>query len=298
LFWIVGLSLGLTALLTARPVIEAGLRRVDRTWKRALAGPPVPASTTSQMVGPGLPRRALLLHDGVAVSERPGGGQTVETLGRRMWVDVYDTWPVGGRKPATHVRIGNRRPFGWVPVADLLAWDTRLVVTPRAATIDLADSPGGAARAVPVAAGMPLPVVGWKDDAIQVAVWSPDAPWERIETRGWVRTEGPSWERGVLLSRQEVVGLLRHGLAGNPGTKSGRELRARAVTGRVLDRDAMPASQVDAIAGLLPAWVWSDRSGNPPSASRLDTLTRLNEAWKPQIGWSGLEFQAVPVSEL
>jgi hypothetical protein len=284
--------------LTARPAIEAGIRRAERGLKRAVEGPPVPASSTPQLAGPGLVRKALLLRDGTEVTDRPGG-RTVETLGRRMWVDVYDTWPVGDRKPATHVRIGNRRPFGWVPAGDLLAWDTRLVLTPSTPTIDLADQPGGTSRQIAVTPGVPLPVIGWEKGWILLAVWSTDLPWERVEARAWVRDEAPGLEPGVLLSRQEILSLLARLLSRGSGSDpTAAELRLRAISGRVLDREPIPAEQARALADLLPAWTARAAAPVRSGPSLLDSLTRLNETWQAQAHWSGMEFRAIPIHDL
>src|SRR2546423_963051 len=64
-------------------------------FTRAVEGPPIPSSTRPQVVAGPIVRRALLLHDDVAVSGRPGGPPT-ETIRLRMFVDVYDVWPLQG----------------------------------------------------------------------------------------------------------------------------------------------------------------------------------------------------------
>ena len=51
-----------------------------------------------------------------------------------MFVDVYDTWPSPG--PVTHLRVGNRKPIGWIKASDALAWDTRLVVRVAGGPVD------------------------------------------------------------------------------------------------------------------------------------------------------------------
>src|SRR5690242_6690914 len=74
---------------------------------RAVEGPPLPHSDRPQIVAGPIVRRALLLHDDVPVSDRPGGPAS-QTIRHRMIVDIYDVWPLTGQ--ATHYRVGTRRP--------------------------------------------------------------------------------------------------------------------------------------------------------------------------------------------
>src|SRR6516165_9330253 len=62
---------------------------------RAVEGPPPPHSDHPQVVAGPIIRRALLLHDDVPVADWPGGPKS-EAIRYRMFVDVYDVWPVAG----------------------------------------------------------------------------------------------------------------------------------------------------------------------------------------------------------
>src|SRR5262245_31594776 len=77
---------------------------------RAVEGPPVPHSDRPQVVAGPIFRKGLLLHDDVAVASRPGGPPVeLDTIRHRMFVDIYDAWPLTGA--ATDYRVGNRRPI-------------------------------------------------------------------------------------------------------------------------------------------------------------------------------------------
>src|SRR3954453_1465283 len=68
-----------------RPLRAAWAARLQR----AREGPPVPSSRDPQVVSGPIVRKALLLHDDVTASVRPGGPPE-ETIRLRMFVDVYD----------------------------------------------------------------------------------------------------------------------------------------------------------------------------------------------------------------
>src|SRR5262249_41639338 len=130
-------------------------------------GPPVPSSNEPQVVAGPIVRKALLLHDDVAVAAKPGGPAS-DAIRWRMFVDVYDVWPLKGEPE--WFRVGNRRPVGWVKRSDLLPWNTRLVVR---ASIPAAGAAPGNSTAVRHA----LPVVGSTAGSIDVATWDADPPW-------------------------------------------------------------------------------------------------------------------------
>ena len=169
LFWIIG---GLALWLghaVARPWLDRVGSELATRWTRVVEGPPVPSSSEPEVVAGAILRTALLLEEDVAATDRPGG-RTVEVVGARLLARVYDVWPTA--QGPTHYRIGNdERAFGWVPAEVVLPWDTRLVVKPLGERLLLAESPGGEGRAEAVGVGTPLPVLGWKGDAIEVATW-------------------------------------------------------------------------------------------------------------------------------
>lgn len=255
--------------------------------RRALEGPPVPSSDRPQVVAGPITRRALLLHDRTPAAGRPGG-PAVETIDRRMFVDIYDTWPMPG--PATHFRVGNRRPIGWVPSADLLAWDTRLVVRAPGGRLDVANSPGGPTSTVEVGP-VPLPVLAWRDGWAEVAVWGRAGPWSAVSGRAWVGADSlPPGSWGVWISQVELPILLRLALEGEPG-----EVRLRAVSGRLTDNRAWTAADLDAARRVLPPAVLAPEVAPGTAAGR---LAEANSRPTADASWAGLTFRFLPLGDL
>lgn len=253
----------------------------------ALEGPPVPSSDRPRVLAGSINRRALLLHDETSATGRPGGS-VVETIDRRMFFDVYDTWPEPG--PATHVRVGNRRPIGWVQASDVLPWDTRLVVRSRAGRLAMADTPGGPATSVDLGT-MALPVLGWTDRAVEVAAWDPGHPWSRVVRRGWVGLDDlPPDFWGVWISQVELPVLLRLTLEGDPSV-----VRLRAILGRLTDSKPMTRAEIESARPALPAVVFARASDPRRSAAR---LAEANAHFEGEAGWSGLSFRFLLLGDL
>ena len=270
-----------------RPIRSALSARLAR----AVEGPPFPHSDRPQVVAGPILRKALLLHDDVPASGRPGG-PTVETIRRRMFVEIYDVWPLTGEP--THERVGNRRPIGWVGVADLLPWDTRLVVRGHEGTLPLADAPDRAALTSTPVGRSSLPVLAWTADAIRVAVWAPDHPWSEIDRCAWVSlTALPAGNWGVWLSREELLALLRRSLA---ASEPPQRLRLRAILGRLLDDRPLTESDLAAARAALPAPALSIAARSPGEAC--ERLARANEEWSAEATWGGLSFQFLPLEAL
>jgi hypothetical protein len=215
-------------------------------------------------------RRALLLHDDTPVSPRPGASPT-DRIARRSWVDVYDVWPLDG--PPTHLRVGNRRPLGWVAVADALPWDTRLVVKSD---------------------DVPVPVVGWREGAVEVAVWDRERPWSSVARRDTLRlTDLPPGSLGVLVAREELPALLSLGLATSDDSARDR-VRLRAVLGRLLEPASWTAAEVAQVRAALPAAVFERRvAGNPA-----ERIAAANADTKADAEWGGHPFRFVPLEDL
>src|SRR3954447_13677273 len=74
-----------------RPLRSAVAARLTRAGE----GPPIPHSDSPQVAARPITRTALLLHDDAPVADRPGG-RAAETIRHRMFVDVYDAWPLQG----------------------------------------------------------------------------------------------------------------------------------------------------------------------------------------------------------
>jgi hypothetical protein len=255
---------------------------------RAVEGPPIPHSDRPQIVAGPIIRRALLLHDDVPVFERPGGPAS-ESIRHRMFVDVYDVWPLQGLPE--HYRVGNRRPIGWVRGGDLLSWDTRLVIRGVGPALPPAAVPDHSPPPIPL--DMSLPVLEWHGDVATVAVWDPDRPWSEVGRKEWLETPAvprPSW--GVWLAREELLVLLRRTLA----TESPRRLHLRALLGRLLDDRPLTDADLEAARSALPAPAFAIGAGSLDDAR--DRLARINEQWSPEASWGGLSFQFIPLEAL
>ena len=248
---------------------------------RAVNGPPVPRSNRPQVVAGPILRRGLLLRDGVLLADRPRG-PTTGTIDRRMFVDIYDEWP--DAKAPTFLRVGNRQPLGWIAAADLLPWNTRLVVRPPAGRLAL----NGAELATGPAA---CPVLNWRGDAVEVATWAADHPWEAVGGQGWVRLgELPAEAWGVWTSQVELPNLLRLAIDGDPDV-----VRLVAVLGRVTSTEALAASDVAAARPALPAVVFDPATRRPGATDR---LAEANAQPRADARWSGLSFRFLPLTDL
>lgn len=272
LLWLAGILAAIGLFEVARPALSGLKNRLQSRVVRAIEGPPVPASAQPQVIAGALTRQGLLLESGVTPTDRPGG-KPLETISQRLFVDIYDVWPPG--RP-THVRIGTRQPLGWIPREALLPWDTRLVVLRR-----------GQKEVVP------MPVLGWDGDRVEVAVWAPGAPWGRVDHREWLEPDAVA-ERGVMLSRVELAALIDR-LLGDPKDESRNDLRVRLVLGRLLDPAVLRAEAVAAARKALPDWV---EPGPGSTGDALGRLTQLNEHWRADASWGGLEFRLVGLDDL
>jgi hypothetical protein len=257
--------------------------------EESLKGPPVPNSRSPQVVAGPMTRRALLLSDQTEATSRPNDS-TTETIDRRMFVDVYDTWPPTGA--VSHVRVGNRnKAIGWVKAGDLLEWDTRLVVRAPAGRLGLSDSSDGPTHPVEVG-NLAVPVLNWTDRAVEVAVWDPARPWSSVARRGWARLDQlPSESWGVWISQVELPSLLS---LANRG-ESPLLTRLRAVLGRLADNRAWTSADLDAVRPALPALVFARPADPQGSAGR---LAEANARPVSDAGWSGLSFRFLPLGDL
>jgi len=263
---------------------------VSNRVRRAVEGPPVPSSTRPMVVAGPISRRALLLGEETVATDRPGGA-TAGTIDRRMFVDVYDTWPSPG--PATHIRVGNRRAIGWIKASDALGWDTRLVVRAVGGSLRLSDSPGGAGGK-PVEVGrLPLPVLAWDPGgAVEVAVWDSARPWAVVARKGWTRASDlPPGSWGVWISQVELPILLRRSIDGaDPGL-----VRLAAVLGRLADNRPLTRADLDAARPALPPVVFDGGAASGQVAGR---LAEANARTSSDAGWSGLSFRFLPLGDL
>ena len=207
-------SLALAALLTA--LVWQGSAWIGRIWRKAIVearrevlGQEYPASDRPMAVNEVLPKKVLLLRAPLEAMKKPGGA-IAETIHRRSIAHVYDVWPQTG--PPTHYRIGTfERAIGWVGADVVLPWDLRLVVRPLEKSLSMRDSPTSPPQQVALAiAEVPLPIIAWNAEAVEVAIWERDRPWVKVERRGWLKIESISpqgW--GVLLTGDELSDALR-----------------------------------------------------------------------------------------
>jgi hypothetical protein len=257
-------------------------------WQRAVEGPPVPASNAPQVVAGAITRRALLLHDDTPFAPRPGASPT-DAIARRMFVDVYDAWPLDG--PPTHFRVGNRRPIGWVAAGDCLEWSTRLVL--RVGRVALADRPVGTVAEIETGES-PLPIHGWEGDAVEVAVWDRDRPWSSVARRGWVDAgRMPAGAMGVLVAREELPALLALAVGADTPVASDRA-RLRAVLGRLVEPLPLADGDVSKTRAALPPRVLM-RTGPPGSSDR---IADANADPRADASWGGHAFRFVPIEDL
>ena len=258
-------------------------------FRRAVEGPPVPASDRPIVVAGSIVRRALLLRDETVATVRPGGAKA-ETIDRRMFVDVYDTWPSPG--PTTHLRVGNRGPIGWIKAAEALAWDTRLVIRPEGGRLTLADAPGGAVGS-PIDVGtVPLPVVGWDPRGwVEVALWDRAHPWSEVGRTGWTKAgelSAGSW--GVWISQVELPILLRRTIHGDPDLT-----RLAAVVGRLAESRPLMRSDLEAVRSRFPPIALAAGADPGQVAGR---LAEANARPSVDAAWSGLSFRFLPLEDL
>lgn len=285
--------------LAAALVVWRG-ERMTRPLRSALAGriarvvdgPPVPSSPEPQVVAGPIVRRALLLHGDVTVSPRPGSAPS-DVIRLRMFVDIYDVWPLRG-EPSWY-RVGNRKAVGWVRSADLLPWNTRLVVHPPEGTI-------ARGRLAPDVKGVALdgrtsyPVVDWKPEGVEIAVWKGSSPWQELTRNFWVENDVLSpaaW--GVWLSREEVLALLLRP-TDTLSTSECQRLRLRAILGRLADHRPVSDQDLAAARRVLPPQAFEAAPPDSPPSS--EALARVNADWTAEASWSNLTFRFVPLSAL
>jgi hypothetical protein len=293
LFWIIGIVLLSAAAWAGRDLLATTRAAVNARWTRVVEGPPVPSSTTPKLIQGVVTRKALLLREGIEATDRPEG-KPVETIRRRMFVDVYDVWPLKGTPE--FLRIGNRRPFGWVKAQEALAWDTRLVLRFADSAQEISKEPGSQSAETIAIGSEPVPVMDWVDHSIRIALWRPDQPWEGVERKGWIdaaRVRPDSW--CVLLSREEVLALIG-GLTNELNDSQRIDLRYRAILGGLGDARTLGVQDCETVRQWLPVAVRDAHAEG--TRDSLERLARINENWKGDASWSGRSFQAVPVDAL
>ncbi|MHC5538442.1 hypothetical protein ACYOEI_09455, partial [Singulisphaera rosea] len=237
-------------------------------------------------------RRALLLREGVPATTRPGG-PTAETLRFRMFVDVYDVWPLDAT-PAFY-RVGNRGPIGWVASADLMPWDTRLVVR-------LPVDGKEASRSVTekehfkTVTSVSAPMLSWDAESVELASWGGSSPWREVSGRKKVRiSDLPAEAWGVWLTREELLVLLRRSIETN-SPQHRQALRLRAILGRLSDESPLTEDDLRTARKALPSRVFVESPGESDSSSQ--RLGELNHSWRTESSWSGLAFAFIPLSTL
>lgn len=251
-----------------RPLRAEARRRIDR----ALNGPPVPASNIAKTRGE-IPRRGLLLRDGVPVFKTPRG-ESLAPIDKRGIVSIYDEWSSKGETaPPEFYRVGTRVPIGWIAASDLLPWDTRLVYRPSGIAV-------------------PRPIVGWNADGIDVVRWADGASWKTPTTPE--RIKPGDGAVGVLVEQVELPTLLSAVVtASDP--KAVARLRLQAVLGEWSGDRSRADEQVAAGLKELPPIVAS-RNAKGSATERIAALN-ANGA-RPDVEWGGRSFRFVPLEAL
>jgi hypothetical protein len=267
LFWLAGALLLLIGWRVAWPLTAELRGAIQRHWTRAVEGPPVPHSDVPQRLSGVMPRRVLLLQEDLPATDRPDG-RVVETIGRRLFAEVYDVWPTSGEP--THYRIGTRNPIGWVPAGAVLPWSTRLVAASD-------DAP-------------PEPVVGHDASGLQVVRWAEGAAWSQPGRRESIPADAPGL--GVLLSRDELAILLRRLIAG----EEAETLRDRAILGQLADRASWSEADLAELRRVLPSVAVARHAASREEAAA--ALARINREAPTAAAWNGLEFRVVPLEDL
>jgi len=270
---------------------------------RLVSGPPVPASSEPKRWAGPIPRKVLLLRENVSATDKPDGSP-VETIRQRIFAEVFDVWPLQGEP--THYRIGNNgRPIGWVSAADVLPWNTRLVLIARSKQpISLPESASELDEPSPTSILItnPTPIIDWTEDAVRLVIWAERAPWQRSARTVWVpRAEIPETAWGVWLSRFELLELLKRW-----GRSDDQETAQALWVGRLVGGSALSETEIEAIQARLPSFAVRSRHVNPvgnqngqrPADPVADRLGRINDQWQADASWSGLEFQAIPLQAL
>lgn len=291
---IVGLGLAALVVWGLRDVARSAWQSVAFGVSRVVEGPPVPESDEPKPFVDGIPRRGLLLREKTPARARPDGA-VVETIERRGFVEIYDEWPLEGEP--THVRVGNNgRAIGWIKAGAILNWPTRLVRKPDE-TVVLANEPTETPQRRLRADGNPLPILEWQEGVIREAVWRESGPWSEVETSGWEPLEQVEQARlGVLLSREELLELMKRLLAGDERADQPLDLRLKAVTGELFSNRPWSKQSRRDLRRVLPGWVYE--APVPDRDEALNSLGRLNDLWRPAASWEGLEFGFVPLTSL
>lgn len=196
-----------------------------------------------------------------------------------MFIDVYDVWPLKGK--TDYFRVGNRQPIGWVKAADLLPWNTRLVVVHTEQS----------------GPGISSPVLSWGDSTVHVAEWPADSAWRDVAPveRSIVLSELTAERWGVWLSREELLELLARVGRLSKG-QSADALRLRAVLGRLVDERSISDADLNVAKRYLPRMVFGGSAASDGTPS--ERLARINENWETEASWGGLHFRPIPLSAL
>ncbi len=263
-------------------------------WNQWWEGPGPPSSSEVQVVAGAWDRRVLTLRENVIVSPTPNG-PLEDVIRQRIFANVYDVWPIQGEP--THYRIGNRQPIGWVAEADVLPWDTRLVIRPPSSAIPIREDPArssGSNRSK-LLVETPMPVISWTENALKVATWVPDRPWAEVDRIAWISLNDLSMESwGVWLSREELLELIRRLSAADSDAETTKHsYRLQAILGRITDRQPIAQETLAEAEQALPATLAEIPSLTPNESA--EQLARINERWNPDAAWGSFEFRWIPL---
>lgn len=293
-FWLIGLLAVGWIIRLSWPLTEPLRAAAESNWRRMVDGPPFPASSEPKRIAGSFVERGLLLSEPTPVTDVPEG-RTTESIRRRIFVDVYDVWPVQPADQPAFYRVGNERPLGWVRADQLLVWPTRLAIrwpsTAGSSDTTTLSAPVGATSGV---VG-PLPILNWNADAMEVGLWEVNQAWRSLASTSWISsTSVPVSARGILLSRVELLELLRRSTeADSPEARE--SLRLRAIFGQIFGpRRAEHPSDVEVIRKYLPAWTSSGTHARELS----EELSSYASDWRSDVDLSGVGYRLVPLNLL
>ena len=254
--------------------IRVGL---SERWARLHQQPPVtiPASTEPLILAGAIHERLLTLEDDTPYTFEPGGN-VLGTIRHRSFVDFYNSWPLQGS--ATHIRVGNRRPLGWVNLERLLLWPTRIVLMSAGTKLSYVNEKGERLAIGPD----PVPVLVQNPKDVQVLTWGEAGAWHvggRLASL--LPNDIPDEAWGLWLTRSELLYLLGRDRSQTPPPGFQRPVAVlKALLGLPINDRPFSKDESEMALTLL-----GRTATLAATTDKLDALARCNEEWKPDAIW-------------
>lgn len=281
----------LLGLVTWRGADSVQAIRSDLTsrWAKLTERPavPFPASTDPLVLAGAIHERVLILEDEVPYSAQPDG-PTIGFIRHREFADFYDRWPIKG--DATHIRVGNRRPLGWVEIGKAISWTTRLVLLPSEDHASILTESGASFDLK----GSPKPILGQNPNQLHIHNWGETGAWH-VGGQGVVLKADtvPANCWGVWLTRSELLALIGRDRSQLNTSTSRPNLVIRALLGLPINDRPLSSEETGMALTLLGPAVSQEGV-----TTKLDALARLNEEWKPDAVWGGVEYRGVRLIDI